>query len=336
MQIPFTSGGAELHVQSLVDQLRRRGYEAERVSVPFRPQARSNLLGQAAAWRLLDLTSANGQPIDLLIATRFPSYYARHPRKVAWIIHQHRAAYELCGTEFSDFTPAVEDIAIRQQLLALDAQMLGECRHVFTNARNTANRLQKYNAVVATPLYHPPPLAERLRHVSYGDYVLSVGRLESVKRVSLAIDAIRHTNRGVRLVIVGDGSLRHTLEQQARDLGVEDRVEWAGNASPDRLVSLYERARAVIYVPFDEDYGYVTLEAFLASKPVITAVDSGGTLEFVVDGENGFVCAPDGKALSMAVERLASDAQLTARLGAAGRARAQSISWDGVVEQLIG
>ena len=96
--MPFIEGGAELHVQSLITQLRRRDYDVEKVAIPFRPQAKSDVLAQAAAWRLLDLSASNEQPIDLLIATRFPSYFARHPRKVAWVIHQHRTAYELCGT----------------------------------------------------------------------------------------------------------------------------------------------------------------------------------------------------------------------------------------------
>ncbi|MCH7728848.1 MAG: hypothetical protein IH991_20535, partial [Planctomycetes bacterium] len=70
------------HVGALIAQLQRRGYAVERVAIPFQPQARSSVLAQAAAWRLLDLSVSNEQSIDLLIATRFPSYFARHPRKV--------------------------------------------------------------------------------------------------------------------------------------------------------------------------------------------------------------------------------------------------------------
>ena len=120
------------------------------------------------AWRLLDLSASNEQPIDLLIATRFPSYFARHPRKVAWVIHQHRTAYELCGTPYSDFEHTEADVGLRRHLLDLDRRMLGECRHVFTNAQNTATRLEKFNGVAARALYHPPPLADQLRPGDYG------------------------------------------------------------------------------------------------------------------------------------------------------------------------
>ncbi len=329
-------GGAELHVRSLVEQLRQRGYEAERVTVPFRPQAKSELLAQAAAWRLLDVSSSNGQPIDLLIATRFPSYFARHPRKVAWVIHQHRAAYELCGTEYSDFRHSDGDVGIRKRLIELDREMLGECRRVFANARNTARRLETFNGVKAEPLYHPPPLAGQLKSGAYGSYVLMVGRLEAVKRPELAIRSMAHAPAHIRLVVVGDGSERRQAEQLANDAGLGGRIDFAGAVDGAALIDLYANALGVIYAPFDEDYGYVTLEAFLSRRPVVTCSDSGGTLEFVADGENGFVCAPDAAAIGQAVARLASNPSLAQALGDAGFARAAAVTWDGVVERLVG
>jgi glycosyltransferase involved in cell wall biosynthesis len=334
--VPFVHGGAELHVRALVDVLRRRGYEADIVALPFRAHPKEELLAQAAAWRLLDLSSSNAQPIDLLIATRFPTYFARHPRKVAWVIHQHRAAYELCGTPFSDFEHTERDVGLRKRLFELDRQMLGECRHVFANSRNTAQRLHTFNGVAAEGLYHPPPMADCLRPGPYGNYVLVVGRLERVKRADLAIRAMAHVPRSVSLVIAGDGSERPSTERTAVECGVHDRVVFKGQVDGDEMVRLYSEALAVIYAPFDEDYGYVTLEAFLSSKPVVTCTDSGGTLEFVVDGQNGFVCEPDAASLGAAISKLAADRALAARLGAAGLARAREITWDGVVERLLG
>jgi len=335
-QVPFVEGGAELHVRALVEQLRRRGHDVEKVALPFRPQPKSELLAQAAAWRLLDLSSSAGQPIDRLIATRFPTYCARHPRKVAWLIHQHRAAYELCGTEYSDFTDTEEDVGLRRRLIELDTRMLGECRRVFTNAQNTASRLAKFNGVAGQALYHPPPLAGRLHGGRYGDYVLSVGRIERVKRHDLVIRAMAHVPAPLRLIVVGDGSGRAESERAAAESGAGDRITFTGAAGADQLLDLYAHALAVVYVPFDEDYGYVTLEAFLSSKPVITATDSGGVLEFVVDGSNGFVCAPQPQAIAAVIRRLAADRTLAARLGSAGRVRASAVTWDGVIEQLLG
>jgi glycosyltransferase involved in cell wall biosynthesis len=334
-QVPFVRGGAEYHVRALVDQLRRRGYQAELISVPFKWYPKEELLAHAAAWRLIDASETNGQPIDLVIGTKFPSYFVRHPNKVVWLIHQHRAAYELCGTIYSDFRHIEGDVGLRETLLRLDRTMLEECQRLFANARNTANRLETFNGLKAEPLYHPPPLADRLVPGPYGDFVLFVGRLESIKRPDLAVRAMCHVDRPVRLMVVGEGNDRQRTEALAESLGVSDRVEFLGAVDADRLLDLYANALAVLYTPFDEDFGYVTLEAFLAHKPVITSTDAGGPLEFVEDGVNGFVCPPAPEALAEAVNQLAHDRTRAASLGDAGFDLARRITWDGVIEKLV-
>ena len=335
-QVPFVRGGAERLVRSLVAQLRARGYLVERVSLPFKWYPKEEILPHAAAWRLLDLSESNGRPIDLAIATKFPTYFARHDHKVAWLVHQYRAAYELCGTEFSDFDHVEGDVGLRATLLDLDTRTLAECRRLFTIAGNVTGRLKTFNGLDAPPLYHPPHLADRIRAGEYGSYVLSVGRLETVKRQQLLIEAMRRADPGLRLVLAGDGTQRANFEALASRLGVSDRVEFLGEIDDEQLIALYADARAVAYVPYDEDFGYVTLEAFLARKPVVTCRDSGGTLEFVVDGVNGAVCEPSPEAIADAINRYAASRALAEAHGGAGESRARTITWDGVIEALVG
>src|SRR5262245_9019899 len=99
-QVPFVRGGAEYLVRTLIAKLREHGYEAELASVPFKWYPNEELLAHAAAWNLLDLSESCGRSIDLVIASKFPTYFVRHPNKVAWLVHQERAAYDLCGTEY--------------------------------------------------------------------------------------------------------------------------------------------------------------------------------------------------------------------------------------------
>jgi glycosyltransferase involved in cell wall biosynthesis len=215
--------------------------------------------------------------------------------------------------------------------------MLGECRRVFANAQNTANRVLKFNGLAAEALYHPPKLAARLAAATpaYGDFVLSVGRIESVKRVDLLVSAMARVDKPIRLVVAGDGTQRTNVERVAAEAGVAGRVEFLGAVEDEQLLALYRDALAVLYPPYDEDFGYVTLEAFLSRKPVITATDSGGPNEFVVDGVNGLVRAPDPEAFAEAINALARDKRRAASLGAAGYDRARTITWDGVIEKLV-
>ncbi|HKH72355.1 MAG TPA: glycosyltransferase family 4 protein, partial [Vicinamibacterales bacterium] len=121
----------------------------------------------------------------------------------------------------------------------------------------------------------------------------------------------------------------------AAELGISSRITFLGAVDDDQLVDLYADALAVVYPPFDEDFGYVTLEAFLARKPVITCLDSGGPNEFVADGVNGRSVEPSPDALTDAINDIAADRGRAARLGEAGRLRAQEITWDGVIEKLV-
>jgi glycosyltransferase involved in cell wall biosynthesis len=334
-RVPFVRDGAELHVQSLVTQLRLRGHDAETVTLPFNGR-KDELLNQACAWRMLNVSTSNARPIDAVIATRFPTWFARHPRKIVWLIHQHRAAYELFGTPYSDFTDSEPDTQLRRQIAALDSRMFSECERIVTNSRNTAKRVEHFNGVSARPLYHPPPRAGGLREGAYGDYVLVVARLEPLKRIDLVIRAMAQVSSPVRLVIVGDGSQRMELEHEAATLDLGHRVTFTGSLWGEPVADLYAGALGVVDAPFDEDYGYVTLESFLAGKPVITTTDAGGPLEFVRDGINGFVCEPASASLGAAIDRLGADRALAERLGGAGRELAQTITWDGVIEQLLG
>lgn len=333
--VPFVRGGAEYHVRELVGQLRAKGFDAELVSVPFKWYPKAEILNHAAAWRLLDLSESNGRPVDLVVATKFPTYFVRHPHKVAWLIHQHRAAYELAGTPFSDFAHRDDDVALRERLITLDTAMLKECRRLFANSANTARRAARYNGVAVEPLYHPPRLASRLRRGSPGHYILSVGRLEAVKRVDLVIRAVAELP-GLPLYVAGTGTARADLEALAHRLGVADRVHFLGEVSDDAVIDLYAEALGVVFAPYDEDFGYVTLEAFLSGKPVVTTTDAGGPTEFVVDGENGRIVPPDPGALAGAIADLDRDRSRTRALGEAGYERARLVTWDGVVERLVG
>lgn len=299
-QVPFASGGAERHAAGLVRELKARGHRVDLVQLPFKWYPREEILLSAAAWRLVDVTEADGAKVDLVVPMKFPSYLVRHPNKVVWLIHQFRQAYDRFGTEQSDFTASPEDTRWRELIAEADATGLGEARKVFTNARNTADRLMRFNGIEAEALYHPPPLAGRYRDDGPGGYALVVGRLDPWKRMDLAIEGA--AAGGFPLVIAGTGPDGERLRRVAERTGAD--VDFRGAVSDDELVSLYAGCGAVLFTPADEDYGYIALEAFLSRKPVVTCTDSGGPLEFVVDGETGRVTPPAGAAVGAAAAEL--------------------------------
>ncbi|HET7292560.1 MAG TPA: glycosyltransferase family 4 protein [Vicinamibacteria bacterium] len=334
VQAPFIVGGAEILTRELLENLKGRGLRADLVNVPFKWYPVSELLRQALAWRMLDVTESNGEKVELVIATKFPSYLVRHPRKVTWLFHQHREAYDLYGTPYCSFKATPEDDAVRSAIQELDTTSLSECKKIFTISRNVADRLARWNGLEGEALYPPPQHAGRYYADSVGDYFFYCGRLDRLKRLDLVLDAVARAD-GALLKIAGQGPLEPQLRKQIARLGLGDRVELLGFVPADELLALYARCRAAVYTPVNEDYGYVTVEAFLSARPVLTTTDAGGPLEFVSDGESGFVAAPDAEALADAMRRTLALPETRVRaMGEAGRERVKDISWERVIGRL--
>jgi glycosyltransferase involved in cell wall biosynthesis len=334
-QAPFIVGGAEILVSELKANLAHRGFRVDVANVPFKWYPVSELVRQSLAWRLLDLTESNGTNVDLVIPTKFPTYLVRHPRKVTWLFHQHREAYDLFGTSYCSMTDSPEDRRVREAIHTLDGSSLSECQSIFTISQNVANRLSRYNGLPATALYPPPHHLGRYRNDGFGDFLFYAGRLDRLKRLNLAIDAMKRVRSDARLKIAGTGPLAPELQKQIDGLGVSDRVELLGFVSPDDLVRLYAECRAALYAPLNEDYGYVTVEAFLSRKPMVTTTDAGGPLEFVTHEENGLVAEPNPESLADAIDRLWTLPHDRLRaMGEAGRVRVVDISWDHVIDRL--
>jgi glycosyltransferase involved in cell wall biosynthesis len=197
--------------------------------------------------------------------------------------------------------------------------------------------LARFNGIDAEPLYHPAPLQAALLALTPGptdDLVFSATRLEHNKRPELLIEAARELRGGTRVVIAGRGTRTDEMHALVRRHNLTGRVELPGFVPDDALVARFGAARAVVYTPRDEDYGYVTLQAFAAGTPVITTSDSGGVLEWVEDGVTGVVTDPTPHAIAGAIDRLVADPELAAALGKAGRARVADLEWGPVVERL--
>ncbi|NJN67767.1 MAG: glycosyltransferase family 4 protein [Chloroflexaceae bacterium] len=334
-QVPFARGGAEYLVEGLRDALLAHGHQVDVVSLPFSWHPAQRILESALAWRLVNVADVCEVPVDQVICTKFPSYLARHPRKVVWLVHQLRQAYDWYGTPLSDLGNMPQDRAVREAIFQMDRRGLGEARRCYTISRNVSQRLRRFNGLESTPLYPPSRHAAALRAGPYGDYILSPSRLDRAKRIDLLLHALSRTGCEVRAIVAGSGEDRARLEQLAADLRLGERVRFLGFVDDATLVDLYAGARAVYYAPVDEDYGFATVEAFGAARPVVTTEDAGGVLEFVEDGVSGYVTPPDPAALAARLERLMADAALAARLGLAGQPCVREITWERVVRALV-
>ncbi len=333
---PFLQGGAQDHIKGLTQAFRQAGHSVECLQLPFAFNPLDEVQ-RAMDWaESLSMAAPSGQSIDRLIGLQFPAYGVQHPHAVGWVMHQHRAVYELF--EPAKASPKLQ--ALRGRVQAFDTRCLApmaQAGRLFANSARVAERLHQFNELKAEPLYHPPPLADRFYCQPAQPYFFFPSRFESLKRQTLAIEAFAQIPAGLRLVLSGEGGQLDAAKAVAVQLGLQDRVHFLGRIGQTEKLAWMANALAVVYPPRDEDYGYVTLEAMLSAKPVITCNDSGGPLEFVVHDETGLVVEPTAAGLAQAMASLSANASRSQAMGEAGLARYQGmgIAWPAVVDRLL-
>ncbi|MEZ5351937.1 MAG: glycosyltransferase family 4 protein [Bryobacteraceae bacterium] len=336
--VPFLYGGAEYLADALARKLQEFGHEATVIRMPVRWDPPERIIDHILAARLLRLPNT-----DLAIPLKFPVYYVPHPNKTLWLLHQFRQAYDLWGTQFQSIPDTQEGRAIRDVIRRADNEYLPEARRIYTNSKVTGDRLRKFNAIESEVLL-PPLLADSAyRSGETGDAIVAIGRVNDTKRQLLLVRAIKHCRTPVRLIVAGkteSGAYASAIELEIRKHHLEARVEFIDRfISDEEKIELLSGCLACAYIPYDEDsYGYVTLEACLSRKAVVTCTDSGGIDALVRHGDTGYIAEPEPKALAAAFDELYLDKVRAARMGAAGEelARSLRINWENVIRTLTG
>lgn len=334
--VPFINGGARNIVEWLQAMLEEQGHQVERIYLP-EVDAPDLLFQQMMAFRWLDLETA-----DRIICFRPQAHLIPHPHKILWFIHHIRSFYDLWDSPYRGFPDDPKHQKIREALHRVDDGGLREAKAIFTNSRVVSDRLKSFNRIGSEVLYPPVFRPERFHCEGFNDEIVYICRVEHHKRQHLLIEAMYHTRTPVRLRLSGTcagADYPRNLSQRILQLGLADRVHLDNRwISEEEKVDQLANCLAAAYLPLDEDsYGYPSVEASHASKPILTTSDSGGVLELVQDGINGYVTEPTPEALAEAMDRLFLDQAKTKAMGRNARDRLVelNISWTHVLQRLL-
>jgi len=335
--VPFVEGGHLTIARSTLRALREYGYEADLVLTPQNRFGRQFRAYLANRWTDVE-EDGLGRRIHQVISFRFPSYAVRHPVHVCWLNHRLREYYDLWPLLLAQlgFKARCKERVRRSLIRALDTFLLKHSvTRVYSQSKTIQERLRRWGNIPSEVLYPPPPQRD-YRTKAYAPFVLTVSRLESIKRTGLLVESFRHIrNRELRAVIIGSGSEERSLLEKIKEYDLETRVTLLGSADQETLLDHYARCRAVFFAPYHEDYGLVTAEAFASRKPVITTTDSGGPAEIVQDGKTGRIFPPRPEAIARGLDEIADNEDKARDWGENGHAFISRITWEGTVRKLV-
>lgn len=309
---------------------------------------------------------------DLVVSTQPPSFAARHDHHLSVFYHHHRVYYDLEDLYVAAGFAADPEVhrEAGRLIRELDQPRLDEVGWFLAGSDTVARRLRAFNGVERASVLHAGLMVgdetagERPAAHDAGPgsgAVLCVGRHEFPKRTELVV-AAAHLLPHLDVSIVGTGgreawarALDHRLATTRADPaaladaetwlctgrdaapvpeGFATNVAFEGRLSDDALAAAYRVAPCVVAPAYDEDYGLTAIEAMAQGRPVIVCTDGGGLTELVADGETGLVVDPTPAAIAAAIERLTTDRDLAAELGAKGRARAAELTWTAAADEL--
>ncbi|MFN4220410.1 MAG: glycosyltransferase family 4 protein, partial [bacterium] len=313
-KIPFSKGGDSFLIDSLVKEL-SKNFEVEKIYIPFSTDP--NLIEQQTE-AIRNMKFDYG---DLAIVSRPFSYAIKHKNKVAWFMHHLREFYDLWDTNLNPLKNKKEKYQkIRKKIIEYDNQFLKECKKIFAISENVKARLKKYNKIHSEVLY--PPLDNKEKYSQkeplYQNFFFFPSRIAFNKRQHLVIESLKYTKQNFKLILAGqkeESYFEKKIAPLLEDPVIKNKLEILDYIDEDKKIDLYSKCLGIVFTPFDEDYGYVTVEAFYSSKSVITTIDSGGPLEFVEHNKTGIICEPDPIKIAQAMDDLYINKEKAIQMG---------------------
>lgn len=335
---PFVWGGAEELAAQLVRNLKLRHIDAELMRLPFNWEPYSGIPAEIARFKAMRLPN-----VDRVISMKFPTYFIPSEHHTIWLIHQYRQAYDMWNSPYCNIPHNSDGEAVRDFIRAHDNDIFRKQSEIFTISDEVSRRLKSYNGVKSQSLRAPINDPDLFCGGESSGYILAPGRINSTKRQALLIEAMQYLPNTARLIVAGppdsEDDVRH-LGSLVERHGLVGRVKldlrFLGR---DELAEYVNHAVAIAYLPYQEDsYGYVTMEAFEAGKPVITCSDAGELLEIVHDGSTGFVSEADPKVLASAMATLMYNPNLAKKMGEQAREfwHGKDINWTSHIAKLLG
>lgn len=367
--VPFTIGGAENLMWGLCEAINQKtSHQAELIKLPSKEHSFWDLIENYYNFYCLDLTH-----FDMVISSKYPAWMVQHPNSICYVMHTLRGLYDMYDWDttvksgvkpideimeyirknpnpinlnaFFNMVFALKVADIPTEYYNFPGPFIRVLVHYMDHFGMSQKGMKSYYAIsetvkrrkdyfpegVSVTVVYPPISLKKCISKAY-NYIFMISRLDAPKRIGYLINAMQYVSSDVRLLIAGTGPEEQRLKEMARE---DDRIQFLGFVRDEEVEEYYANALVIPYFPYDEDYGYITIEAMMHQKPVITTFDAGGPTEFVKNGETGFVVNLDPKQIAERIDFFAQNPQAAQEMGNKGYNRVCNITWENALKMLL-
>ena len=257
---------------------------------------------------------------------------AQVARSLLMVTQSHASALSVFPGNFSRACVRLLDamafsVGRVNQFAAISATVAGRADYFPMHAQVRVLHHPSHTRISQTSAVLPAAASAKPR-----DLIVTASRLEHPKRIDLLLRAYAQSGVPHPFWVIGVGPQQEELSALAKTI---PGVAMKGRLSDEELVSAYQRALFIPFIPAQEDYGLITVEAFLAGAAVLTTTDAGGPTELVEHGKNGLIAEPTIESIAAGFRQLSSHPDQTAQMGEHGRQLAQAITWPKLLGVLI-
>lgn len=368
--VPFTMGGMEFLLSGLQNKINDlTKHQVEMIKIPTREDDFWNIIDSYRTFYNLDLSH-----FDMIITCKYPCWMVRHNNHVCYMAHRLRGLYDTyhfmnlpnepkidnkyiekainyINNNHSDIDGLFEILDeiklnkdkipsnhfdlpspfLKKVITFFDDKALKNTKKFFAISKTVKNRKEYFPIDSNVEVIYPPSALKHFEEGDY-DYLFTVSRLDNAKRIDMIIKAMKYVKSDIKLKIAGTGPMEKKLKDIA---GNDKRIEFVGFVNDQELIEYYSNAKGVIFIPYDEDYGLVTIEAMKSKKPVITTYDAGGVTEFVEDGITGFISTFNEMKIGESIEKLSNLSINEVKvMGENAYKKVADINWNTVVNKL--
>lgn len=369
--VPFTIGGAENLMWGLCENINQlTNHQAELIKLPSKEHSFWDLIENYYNFYKLDLTH-----FDMVISSKYPSWMVRHPNSICYMMHTLRGLYDMYdqSSEVKERGKAIDQIlgymknnpnpsqldsffdllfdlkenqsSVLQDFFVFPGPLIRKIVHymddfglsqkgmkkIFAISNTVKNRVEYFPQGAFVETVYPPTVMHNCFNKDY-KYVFMISRLDGPKRIEYLIKAMKYVKSNIKLLIAGTGPEEAKLKKLATG---DERICFLGFIKDEEVETCYANSLVVPYFPYNEDYGYITIEAMLHQKPVITTYDAGGPTEFVKNGETGFVVNLDPREIAEKIDFFAEHPESARTMGERGWELVKNITWKDTVSKIL-